>query len=338
MLVGVNAVSLRAGWGGGEERYLRGALRAMASLQPHTSFVVFTGPDSHQSFEGCKRVFVEPARGLLASNHGELARQAKRVGVNMLLSPLEHAPASFPIPVVLLTMGLHGRRAPRQSKQLQRTIERAALTVAPSEYVRKQLTGLGAALDRVVVAPYGLDPVFERPRSAIVENPYLLAVGDTRAFKSIERLQHLFRNLRAQLPYALVVAGRPCEGEPAEWGSGVIRFEYCAPNYLASLYQHCDAVVHTSHNDGAAPVVLEAMRCGAPVVAWRAAAVAEFAGEIPFYPNADTSSAWAAAVRQALDTEDPHREKRLQVGRQLAGEHTWEKTAWKLLAAFNHLK
>lgn len=337
MLVGVNAVHLRAGRGGGEERYLRTVLGAMASLQPHTSFLLFTGPECHDSFEPFDRLLIEPARGLLGSQHAEIARQAKKARVHGLLTPLDHAPPSFPVPVVLLTMGLHGRRPPRQAKQLQRLIERAAFTVAPSEHVRKQMAALGAALDRVVVAPFGLDPAFGRPQAAIVEKPYLLAVGDTRPFKSIDRLQHLFRNLRAQLPHALVVAGKPCDAEPPDWGDGVIRFDYCPPNYLAALYQHCDAVIHTAHNDGAAPVVLEAMRCRAPIVAWRSAAIPEFAGEIPVYPSADTSSAWAAAVRQALDTEDPHREKRLQVGRQLAGDHTWEKTAWKILAAFNHL-
>jgi glycosyltransferase involved in cell wall biosynthesis len=83
--------------------------------------------------------------------------------------------------------------------------------------------------------------------------------------------------------------------------------------------------------------VLEAMRCGAPAVAWRAAAIPELAGDIPVYPNADTASAWAGAVRHALDKDDPHRDKRLKVGRQLAGELTWEKTAWKILAALKHL-
>ncbi|HUW60355.1 MAG TPA: glycosyltransferase [Candidatus Bathyarchaeia archaeon] len=338
MLIGVNAVNLRAGWGGGEERYLRAVLGTMRSLQPHTSFVIFTGPACHESFQPFDRVLVEPTRSILGSKTAEFARQAKPAGIDLLLTPLADAPAPCPIPTVLLTMGLHGRRTPKQTKNIERAILGAAMTVAPSEFVRKQLAGLGAPLDRVVVAPYGIDPAFGEPQPGIVEEPYLLAVGDTRPFKSIDRLQHLFHHIEGQLPHLLVVAGRPCEAEPGDWGPRVIRFDYCPASYLAALYQHCDAFVHPNHDDGVAVTVLEAMRCSTPVVAWRAAAVPEYAGDIPVYPNADTVTAWAAAVRQAMDKTDPHREKRLKVGRQLAAEHTWEKTAWKLLTAFKHAK
>ena len=338
MLVGVNAVNLRAGCGGGEERYLRAVLDAMRSLQPHTLFVILTGPACHESFQSFARVLVEPPRSILGSKTSEYVRQAKQAGIDLLLTPLKDAPAPCPIPTVLLTMGLHGRRTPKQTKNFERTIVSASMLVAPSEFVRKQLAGLGAPLDRVVVAPYGIDPAFGEPQPSIVEEPYLLAVGDTRPFKNIDRLQHLFHHLEVQLPHPLVVAGRPCESEPGDWGPRVIRFDYCPASYLAALYQHCDAFVHPNHDDGVAVTVLEAMRCGAPVVAWRAGAIPEYAGDIPIYPNADTVTAWAAAVRQAIDKTDPHREKRLKVGRQLAAEHTWEKTAWKLLTAFKHVK
>lgn len=338
MLVGVNAANLRAGWGGGAERYLRHALEAMRSLQPHTSFIVFTGPDCHESFEGIDRVLVEPARSLLGSKSGDLVRQARQARIDLLLSPLDDAPGPCPVPTVLLTMGLRGRHDAKQNKAFERTIQSAAMLVAPSEYVRKQLAGLGAPLDRVVVAPYGIDPVFGEPQPAIVEEPYLLSVGDTRPFKNIDRLQHLYHHLEAQLPHALVIAGRPCEAEPADWGARVIRFDYCPAPYLAALYQHCDAFIHPNHDDGVAVTVLEAMRAGSPAVAWKSGAVSEYAGDIPVYPNADTVTAWAAAVRQAMDKADPHREKRLKVGRQLAADHTWEKTAWKLLTAFKHVR
>jgi glycosyltransferase involved in cell wall biosynthesis len=336
MLVGVNAVNLRAGSGGGQERYLRAALETMRAVQPHTTFVVFTGPECHDSFRSFDRVLVEPTRSLLGSKAGELARPAKQAKIDLMFTPLEDAPAPCPVPTVLFTMGLHGRRAPKQTKALERIIQNATMIATPSEFVRKQVAGLGAPLDRVVVAPYGIDPAFGQSQPGIVEEPYLLAVGDTRPFKNIDRLQHLFRHIEAQLPHSLVVAGWPCEAEPEEWGPRVIRFDYCPASYLAALYQHCDAFVNPNHDDGAAVTVLEAMRCAVPVVAWKSGAIHEFAGDIPIYPNADTVTAWTAAIRQAIDKTDPHREKRIKVGRQLAADHTWEKTAWKLLAAFKH--
>lgn len=336
MLVGVNAVDVRAGWGGGEERYLRAVLAAMRALQPHTSFLIFTGPDCHDSFDPFDRVLVDSGRSLLSSRTAALAQHAKHAVVDLLLTPLHDAPASFPVPVVVLTMGLHGRPTQRETKQLQRVIGNVAAICAPSEFVRKQVAGLGMPLDRVAIAPYGLDPAFSEPQARIVEEPYLLVVGDTRPFKHIERLMHLFNHIESQLPHMCVVAGRPCESEPAEWGRRVVRFDYCPAQYLAALYQHCDAFIHTAHSDGTAATVIEAMRSGAPIVAWRSGAIHEFAGDIPMYPNADTVSAWTATIRQALDKTDPQREKRLKVGRQLAAEHTWERAAWKILAALKH--
>lgn len=336
MLVGVNAVDIRAGWSGGEERYLRAVLATMRALQPHTSFLIFTGPECHESFEPFDRVLIESSRSLLSSATAALAQQAKRAAIDLLLTPLHDAPASFPVPAVLLTMGLHGRPSPRQAKHLQRVIADAAAICAPSEFVRKQVADLGMPLDRVAIAPYGLDPAFSEPQARIVEEPYLLVVGDTRPFKNIDRLLHLFRHVESQLPHTFVVVGKPCESEPAEWGGRVVRFDYCPAQYLAALYQHCDAFLHTAHSDGTAVTVIEAMRSGAPVVAWRSGAIHEFAGDIPMYPNADTVSAWTATIRQALDKTEPQREKRLKVGRQLAAEHTWERAAWKILATLKH--
>ena len=341
MLVGVNALSVDTRYTCGEDLYLRTVLGKMREIQRDTQFVVFTDPDNHDAFEGWERECLDPAKaGFFGGADALIDRAAKQRSVDVLFSPLMTAPARASVPLVIWSLDLRcferdARKPAMSVKQAKRICASAAAIVAPSEYVRrKYLELLEIALDRVVVAPLGVDDVFARPHATIVRQPYLLIVGATREFKNLVRFLDAFDQLKDEFPHALAVVGAPGDAEPATWGPRVARIEHCPSAHLAGLYQHCDVFVQPSVYEGSGVTVLEAMRAGAIVTTARMGGIEEVAADIPFFFNAENVSSMISTIRRAIEEDPEHRKSRVRYGKHVAAEYTWEKCAWKTLSAF----
>lgn len=346
MLVGVNALALEPGRGGGAERFLRNVLAKMRAVQPNTRFVIFTDAANHASFEGYDRVCVSdaPRMGLRSDSAALLDAPARHAAIDLLFSPLTAAPAQSPVPVVAYVLDLRQweadhirkqRRGAASQRAAKRVCAAAAGLVVPSTYVQMRcLELLDIGLDKIIVAPLGVHDVFATPQPGLVEQPYLLAVGDTHEFKNIARLQEVFVQLRGEAPHTLVVVGRPCEAEPKDWGRGVLRFEQCPLAQLAGLYQRCDVYIQPSLYEGCGVTVLEAMRAGAPVATSRTGGIPEVAGDVPIYFNPNSPASMLDAVRRAINQGPDARRLRVRAGQRAAIEYTWEQCAWKILAAF----
>ncbi len=341
MLVGVNALGLRPGFGGGIERYLRRMLAIIPTLQPTTRWVIFTDEANHDSFAPLERVLVPPA-GMFggASRLNDAVREAR---ADVLFSPVDSAPLKCSATKVLFALDLRrfepehapGRRGKALTKRVQAVCANAAAIVAPSEDVqRKSLYLLDVGLEKTVVAPLGVDDVFGRPQPRMIEPEYLLAVGDTHEFKNIPRLREVHAMLNKENPICLAVVGRPGEAEPADWGARVFRFEQLPAANLAALYQHCAAYIQPSLYEGSGVTVLEAMRAGAPVAAARVGGIPEVAGDVPFFFNPENAGSMAASVRRIFEETPAQRQKRTHPGERMAVDYTWEKCAWKTLGAF----
>lgn len=344
MLVGVNALNIKPGYGGGEERFLRIVLSKMRQLQPSTKFAIFTDAGNHESFEGWDRVQVEPGSWLGGSSSGDVAAAAKRAAVDVLFSPLATAPAKCSTPLVLLAMDFRlwdnefTPKPPRgvpPLKAVKKICAAAKSLVVPSVAVqRKALYLMETGLDKITVAPLGVDEVFSMPQPTIIDGPYYLVVGDTRSFKNIPRLQELFKQLSEETPHTLVVVGRPGDAEPANWGPRVIRVEQCPAAHLASLYQHSDVYIQPSLYEGSGVTILEAIRAGACIATSRVGGIEEVAGDVPVFFNPESVPSMLGAVRRILEEDRQKRRKRAQLASHLASEYTWEKCAWKTLTAF----
>jgi glycosyltransferase involved in cell wall biosynthesis len=318
----------------------------MREIQPGTQFVLFTDPSNHDALDGWDRECLESSStfGIFGGIDAQLDRAARRRGIDVLFTSLWTAPARISVPTVLYALDLLGfekeylrerHRTPMPPKTAKRLCANAAAIVAPSEFIqRKYLELLEIPLNKVVVAPLGVDPVFGEPNACAAQQPFLLTVGTTREFRNIPRLREVFEWLKDEFPHNLVVVGRPGEAEPADWGERVMRIEYCATGHLAGLYQHCDVCVQASLYEGSGVTVLEAMRAGAAVATSRTGGIPEVAGDTPFYFNPESTSSIVAAVRWAIEEDAKQRLNRLKYGKQVAAEFTWEKCAWKTLSAF----
>ncbi len=200
----------------------------------------------------------------------------------------------------------------------------ATMIITPTELVRKQaIERFRLRPDRVVSIPEAAAPWFQPTAPTVFQGiPYFLFVGTLEPRKNIAALLDAWRTVRRRYRVDLVIAGRrradfpPVAEEPGLRLLGEVRDEA-----LPELYSGALALVYPSLYEGFGLPVLEAMQCGAPVIA--TPAVAEVAGEEAVY--ATTVEELARAMRGIAENPESIATRRagsLARARQFTWEHT----------------
>jgi glycosyltransferase involved in cell wall biosynthesis len=347
MKLGINTYPSRHRPGAPHETgYIRPLLRTLEGLQQDLGFVVFTHEENHAAYADWERVPISPGSGTFSvfrSNSGELEDAIAAAGVDIVLSPLESAPLLTDTPQVLyaLDLALWSREPepPRRAKgpdlkSIRQISAQSRGLIVPSEYLRRRCLELfEIPLNRTTVAPVGVDPVFRLDQAPLLNQSYILTIVDGLTRESMEPLRQTLAKRKSDFHHTLVVVGAKQEGEPQNWGPGVVRIEECAANHLATLYQHCSLFLYPAEQDGSALHVLEALQAGAPVVAPSTGAIAELAGSAPVFFNPNSTGSLLRAMRRVLHEDREQSQSRIQRGHRTASDFTWEKSAWKVLAA-----
>ncbi len=201
----------------------------------------------------------------------------------------------------------------------------ATMVITPAESVRKQaIERFRLGPDRVVAIPEAaapwLAPVQIEDASS---NPYFLFVGTLEPRKNIPALIEAWREVRRDHAIDLALAGRrradfpPLPAEPGLQVLGEV-----PDRELAALYSGAVAFVYASLYEGFGLPVLEAMQCGACVIASRA--VAEAAGDAAIY--ADGPEELARRMRDVLEHPEAAPQWRAR-SLSRAREFSWERTA-----------
>jgi glycosyltransferase involved in cell wall biosynthesis len=291
----------------------------------------------------------------------ELPFRAKRDGAQ-LLHVQYVAPPVARMPVVTAihdlsfedVAGLFSRRTEMRLKLTVRlSARRAATVVTISEFTRSRISHhYGIDPDRIVVTPLGvdrrwrpLDRDIARARLADLTAPdhFVLAVGNLHPRKNISRLVRAVA--RARLSGAgdlhLVLAGQAgwqakqveIAIEEAGGEAWVHKLGYVDDERLLALYCAADVVAYVSLYEGFGLPVIEALACGAVVVASSTTAIPEVAGDAALLvdPASDESVADGIA-RAATDAE--LRASLTLAGPARAATYTWERCAERTLEAY----
>ena len=252
-----------------------------------------------------------------------LPARAQRDRVQALHCPTHRAPIRSSVPLVVTFHDLAVLRHPDAFNPWTRTYSRLVLPrvaraarrlIAVSEFTRRELHDLfDVPEEKVRVIPNAVAAPFE-PRGEAAAGDYVLAVSTLEPRKNLSRLVEAHRRARLNgLP--LLVAGAAGWGGVRVEGDGVRWLGEVGDVELARLYRGARCVAYVSLYEGFGLPVLEAMACGAPVVAARTDALEEVASGAAVLVDPLDPDAIAAGMAEAVDRSDELRARGLERAR-----------------------
>jgi glycosyltransferase involved in cell wall biosynthesis len=290
-----------------------------------------------------------------------LEREARAAGVDLV-----HCPGGFlgtvrdrpQVVTIHDVMPLsHPEWFPRMMVENQRLLLRrraahADLVITGSEHSRGEIARFLRVRDeRIRVLPYGVharfrptprDDAWLRERFGIAGR-YLLCVGTLEPRKNLVGALRAFRAVAAgRDDVALVVAGgsgwrnEGYEQELALDPERVVSTGYVSDEELVRLYGSAAAFLFPSLGEGFGLPVLEAMACGAPVVASDRPSVPEVVGQAGLTADPLDAEAMAAQVERVLADEAFTRDLR-ERGIEHAARFSWSANAAATLRAYSEL-
>jgi glycosyltransferase involved in cell wall biosynthesis len=204
----------------------------------------------------------------------------------------------------------------------------ATMVITPSEAIRRAaIDRFHLQHDRVIAVPHAAAACFRPTPGSGQTPPYLLYVGTLEPRKNIGFMLDLWRELRREHPVDLVLVGRRRADFPEIPAEPGLRLAGLTPEEdLPALYSGAIACLYPSYYEGFGLPVLEAMQCGAVVIASRDPAILEVAGEGAILLDVADRAQWMDTLRSAVTQSERVRQFRARAVLR-AGEFSWTKTA-----------
>ena len=340
----------------GVRRYVGELARALVALAEPIELVALGGKDVGALPAGVGHV-VEPLHP--PTNLGwtlvGLPRAASTARVDVIHAPAYTAPFWAPAPVVLtihdVSYARHPEWYPYRRDWMRRAFYRhsartAAQIITDSTFSAAEIhAAYGVDGGRLSVVPLGvdqrfgpLDPVRAAELPAGVAGPYLLHVGDLHERRNLPVVVEALVAARAQRDacrsLTLVLAGvdrgvgdaLDAMARAAGAPNLVVRLGKVGEAGLHALYQRASALVYPSLYEGFGLPPLEAMACGLPVIASRAASMPEVIGDAGILLDPHDIHGWTDAIVRVVEDESLRGRLRA-AGLQRAAGFTWARTA-----------
>ena len=258
--------------------------------------------------------------------------------VDVLHCPTFRAPVRSRVPLVVTVHDLAVLRHPLTFNRWTRTYSRrlvprvvkaARRIIAVSRFTASELVSLlEVPAAKIAVIPNGVSAPFE-PGGGAAKGDYVLAVATLEPRKNVGRLLEAFRRAGLDGCELRVVGARGwgdvrVDGERVRWLGRVPDEE------LARLYRGARCVAYVSVYEGFGLPVLEAMACGAPVVAADVPAIREVAGDAAVLVDPLDPRAIAAGLAETLERRDGL----VAAGRERAAHFSWGRAAEETLRVY----
>lgn len=202
-----------------------------------------------------------------------------------------------------------------------RSLERADRIAAVSNAVAEEaVRGFGVPRAKIEIVPNGVDEFFSPGEG---EGDYVLFVGTLEPRKGLQDLLDVWRSIPQPKPRLVL-----CGGEG--WGNLQLHDAeltgYVDRERLRALYRGALAFVYPSRYEGFGIPPLEAMACGAPVVATRTGAIPEFAGDAALLVDPGDRDGLRDALIRVLRDTSLRRDLRAR-GPERATHYRWDRSA-----------
>jgi len=359
--------------GAGIGRYTRGLVAALAELDQVNEYVLFSAGRDRTGRVWPPRFHLRSLP--LKDRHLALIWQRLRLPlpVELVTGPVDifHSPDFVLPPVrkartVLTVHDLSFMRYPECSSAhlleylmgaVPRSVRRADVVLADSESTRQDLIELlHVPEERLLLVYPGVEERFAPGvEESVIEGalrryglhrPYILGLGTLQPRKNFCRLIRAFDLLRRQhpVPHSLVIGGskgwlyEEIFDTVRELGlqEMVLLPGFVADEDLPALYCAADVFAFPSLYEGFGIPVLEAMRCGTPVVTTRVSSLPEVAGDAALLVSPDDVAALAEALWRLTDDSALRNDLR-QRGFQQVTQFTWKQAAKGLLDVYTQI-
>jgi glycosyltransferase involved in cell wall biosynthesis len=266
---------------------------------------------------------------------------ARRDRLDVLHCPALRAPLRISLPLAVTIHDLAPLRHPSSFNAwnrrytafaLPRVARAADAVIVGSAFTRDEVVDLlGVDAHRVKTVPYGVAPVFGTDGAA-ADGEYVLAVSTLEPRKNLPRLLEAFG--RAQLDGCeLRIVGAAGWGHVRVAGERVRWLGEVSDEELARQYRGARCVAYVSLYEGFGLPVLEAMACGAAVVAPAGPPFSEFAAGVAVEVDPYDCDSIAAGLKDAIDRRDAL--GRLGPGR--AARFDWGQAAQQTLEVYREV-
>ena len=238
------------------------------------------------------------------------------------------------------------RRGTRARRRLPLMVRIATAIIVPTQTIKREVCDtFKVSADKVFVIAEAARTTFRRDKSLAqevrtkfgVNGGFILAVGTIEPRKNYSVLVKAFERAVAtdpNLDLQLVIAG--AEGwrsaevldqiQQSSSRDRIILTGYLNDDYLRALYSTCSIFVYPSTYEGFGLPPLEAMSCGAPVIASGIPAIAEVTGRAARLVLPTSEEDLARAIVE-VETNENIRRKLVEAGISRANEFSWERTA-----------
>ncbi|MBK7863991.1 MAG: glycosyltransferase family 4 protein [Archangiaceae bacterium] len=336
----------------GIARYALELARRLPQLEPGWHFVGLMGPDGVPDDLGdlAPRLPLERCLGgfLTAAEQPTLLASLVKVRPDLFHATSFSLPALWPGKLVAtLHDATHLAQAeettPLQAAYYRAIVgpraRRAAALLTVSEFSRRELSKyLGLSEYRLQVIPNGVDSLFRASTAAELEDfrrrrglppRYFAAIGNVKPFKNLAMLGPIAERLPAPLAVLAGRGARRALGLP----ESVIELSPLSDADLALFYGGAVAVMVPSRYEGFGLPALEAMACGAPVIAADAGAHPEVLGSAAVLVSPNEPQAWLDAASRLL-RDEALRERLQTAGKERAARYSWDDCARRTLEVY----
>lgn len=236
---------------------------------------------------------------------------------------------------------------------LLRNIEKIDYCIVPCEAVKEDLiTLLKIPEASISVIQHGINPVFSsacqsnNPNESVRQNQfpdrYILTVGTIEPRKNFPLLVQAFQKVALFEPdLHLIIAGKSADGlndllqaiEDVSLGDRIHLVGYVTLDVLVELYRKAVLAVFPSWDEGFGFPPLEALACGASVLASAIPVHQEILGDAALYFEPDSINDLEDLLIHALQKPESFVMKKMEAQRQIR-LYSWEQAAAKHLEVY----
>jgi glycosyltransferase involved in cell wall biosynthesis len=204
----------------------------------------------------------------------------------------------------------------------------ATMVLTDTEAIRRAVAAhFRLPPDRVAAVPLAAAGAFRQLAGPPERTPYFLCTGAIEPRKNLPMLVDAWREVARETAVELVLVGRRrADGPRLEPEPGLRLMGEVDDEELARLYNGALALMYPSLYEGFGLPVVEAMSCGAAVVASRDPALVEVCGGAAMHVEAGDARGWAAAMR-ALAAKPELAAAWRERGLERARQFSWVRTA-----------